>query len=224
MKAVSVITQISILLADDHVMLRSGLRTLFNQEPDMKVVGEADDGRAAAALAQQLHPDVVIMDITMPDLNGIESTRLILKDAPATKVIALSAHSDRRYVSEALKIGAVGYLPKSAPYDELTTAIHTVMEGRIYLSPRIANLVIEDYVRGGTREAPTAFTSLSHREREVLQLVAEGLATKEVAARLNVSIKTVETHRSRLMTKINVRGVAELTKYAIREGLTSLEV
>jgi len=213
---------ISILLADDHGILRSGLKNLFDQQKDMRIVGEADDGRKAVELAKQFAPSVVVMDITMPELNGVEATRQIMSERPDAKVIALSAHSDRRYVVEALKAGAVGYLPKAAPFEELATAIRAVVAGKIYLSPRVANVVIEDYVRGGSPEQSSAFTTLSPREREVLQLIAEGLATKEVARHLHVSVKTIETHRARTMEKLKLDSVAELTKYAIREGITSL--
>ena len=216
-------TQISILLADDHRIVRCGLRNLFEQQKDMKIVGEAENGRAAVAMNKEFSPNVVLMDITMPDLNGVEATRQIMADSPTTKVIALSAHSDCRYVSEALKAGAVGYLPKESPFEELAAAVRTVAAGKVYLSPRVANAVIEDYVRGGSPQKSSAFTALSAREREVLQLISEGLATKEVARHLHVSVKTIETHRSRIMDKLNLSSVAELTKYAIREGLTSVE-
>jgi DNA-binding NarL/FixJ family response regulator len=215
--------QISIVLADDHRILRSGLRNLFDQQKDMKIVGEADDGRKAVEMVRELSPNVVVMDITMPELNGVEATRQISNDSPGSRVIALSAHSDHRFVSEALKAGAAGYLPKAAPFEELASAVRAVAAGKVYLSPRVANAVIEDYVRGGSPDKSTAFTSLSPREREVLQLIAEGLATKEVARRLHVSVKTIETHRARIMEKLNLDSVAELTKYAIREGLTSLD-
>jgi two-component system, NarL family, response regulator NreC len=215
-------TQISILLADDHTVLRSGLRNLFDQQKDMRIVGEADDGRKAVEMAKETSPNVVVMDISMPELNGVEATRQIVSEVPGAKVIALSAHTDRRFVVEALKAGAVGYLPKVAPFEELTTAIRTVASGKIYLSPRVANVVIEDYVRGGSPEQSSAFSTLSPREREVLQLIAEGFATKEVARHLHVSVKTVETHRARTMEKLKLDSVAELTKYAIREGITSL--
>jgi DNA-binding NarL/FixJ family response regulator len=219
------LSQISILLVDDHQIVRSGLRSLFDDQKDMKVIAEAENGRAAVQMARDLSPDVVVMDITMPDLNGIEATRQILKEAPGAKVIALSEHTDRRYVSEALKAGAVGYLPKAVPFEELVEAVRIVAAGKVYLSPKVANVVVEAYVRGGggPNEDSSAFSILSAREREVLQLIAEGLATKEVAAHLHVSIKTVETHRAKTMEKLNLHSLAELTKYAIREGLTSLE-
>jgi len=223
------LSQISILLVDDHEIVRSGLRSLLNEQKDMKVVAQADNGRAAVQMVKDLSPNVVIMDITMPDLNGVEATRQIMHESPASKVITLSAHSDRRFVSESLKAGAVGYLPKSAPFEELTEAVRTVAAGKVYLSPRVAGVVIEDYVRGSNGgaieggDSSSAFAILSSREREVLQLMAEGLATKEVARHLHVSIKTVETHRAKTMAKLNLHSLAELTKYAIREGLTALE-
>jgi DNA-binding NarL/FixJ family response regulator len=214
---------ISILLADDHQIVRSGLKNLFDQQKDMKVIGEAENGRVAVQMARELIPNVVVMDITMPDLNGVEATRQIMSDSPGAKVIALTAHSDRRFVSEALKAGVVGYLPKAAAFEELVTAVRTVANGKVYLSPGVANVVLEDYVRGDPAKDPSAFAVLSTREREVLQLMAEGQATKEVARSLHVSVKTVETHRAKMMEKLNLHSVAELTKYAIREGLTSLE-
>jgi DNA-binding NarL/FixJ family response regulator len=218
------LSEISILLADDHQIVRSGLRSLFNGEHDMKVVAEAENGRAAVQLVKELSPTVVVMDLTMPDLNGVEATRQILKESPDAKIIALSEHSDHRFVSEALKAGAVGYLPKAVPFEELVQAVRLVAAGKVYLSPRVANLVVEDYVRGGGgHESSSAFTVLTAREREVLQLMSEGQATKEVASSLHVSIKTVETHRAKLMEKLNLYSLAELTKYAIREGLTTLE-
>jgi len=217
---------ISILLADDHQIVRSGLRNLFEDEKDMKVISEADNGRTAVQLARELMPNVVVIDITMPDLNGIEATRQIVHDTPGAKVIVLSEHSDRRFVSEALKAGAVGYLPKSSPFQELIDAVRTVASGKVYLSPRVAGVVIEDYIRGNSSAAgenSSAFSILSPREREVLQLMAEGLATKEVARHLVVSVKTVETHRAKIFSKLNIHSLAGLTKYAILEGITGLE-
>jgi len=211
-----------ILLADDHKIVRDGLRNLLEKDPDIVVVGEAEDGREALQLARKLSPDVVIMDIAMPDLNGIEATRQILSEVRNVKVVALSMHSDKRYVSEMLKAGAAGYLLKDCAFEELITAIRTIVKGKIYLSPGIAGVVIDDYIRKGSNTDSSVFTILSDREREVLQLMAEGRATKDVATHLNVSIKTVETHRTHIMTKLDIHSIAELTKYAIREGLTSL--
>jgi DNA-binding NarL/FixJ family response regulator len=211
-----------VLLADDHKIVRDGLRNLLEKHADIMVAGEAEDGREALQLARKLSPDVIIMDIAMPDLNGIEATRQIVAEFPGIKVVALSMHSDKRFVSEMLKAGASAYLLKDCAFEELITAIRTIMKGKIYLSPGIAGVVIEDYIRKDSKAESTVFSLLSDREREVLQLMAEGKTTKEVAAHLNLSIKTVETHRTNIMTKLNIHSIAELTKYAIREGLTSL--
>lgn len=213
---------IRVLLADDHKIVRDGLRTLLEKHPEIKVVAEAEDGRSAVQLAKKLLPQIVIIDIAMPDLNGIEATRQIIDDHPDVKVIALSMHSDRRFVSEMLNAGAQAYLLKDCAFEELVTAIRTVVSNKIYLSPGIAGIVIENFVRHASKTESSVFSVLSDREREVLQLMAEGNTTKEIAAYLNVSIKTVETHRVNIMTKLDIHSVAELTKYAIREGLTSL--
>ncbi len=230
-----------VLLADDHRIVREGLKSLLASQPDLEVVAEASDGRQAVEMARKLSPDVVVMDVAMPQLNGIEATRQISAEEPGMKVVALSMHSDRRYVSEALKAGASGYVLKDGAFDELISAIRAVVADRVYLSPRVAGVVVDDYVRrlpargghGKPYAAPAdgagaaarrgAFDTLTPREREVLQLMAEGYATKEVAHRLGVSVKTVETHRRQIMEKLDMHSVAELTKYAIREGLTTLE-
>jgi DNA-binding NarL/FixJ family response regulator len=214
-----------ILLADDHQIVREGLRSLLNQHEDMEVVAEARNGRDAVQLAQELQPDVVVMDVGMPGLNGIEATRQITAREPEAKVVALSMHSDRRFMGEMLKAGAKGYLLKDGAFEELATAIRSVVADKVYLSPRIADVVVDDYVRRtpGQGGDTSAFAKLTPREREVLQLMAEGRATKEIALDLKVSIKTVETHRRQIMEKLNIHSVAELTKYAIREGLTSLD-
>lgn len=212
-----------ILLADDHGILREGLRALLQKQPDFEVVAEADDGRAAVKLAKELQPDVVIIDIAMPNLNGIEATRKILADLPETKVLALSMHSDKRFVTGILREGASGYLLKDSAFEELSLAIQTVCGGRKYLSPGIAGIVVEDVIQQAPQSGAPRPTLLTHREREVLQLLAEGKATKEIAPQLNVSVKTIETHRKNIMDKLKIRNIAELTKYAIREGLTSLD-
>jgi DNA-binding NarL/FixJ family response regulator len=213
---------IKVLVADDHKIVRDGLRTLLGKHPDIEVIAEAEDGRTTVQLAGKLWPEVVIMDIAMPGLNGIEATRQIITERPDIKVVALSMHSDRRFVSEMLKAGASAYLLKDCAFEELVTAIRTVVAGKIYLSPGIAGIVIENYIRNTPKPESSVFSLLSDREREVLQLLAEGRTTKEIASRLNVSNKTIETHRMNIMTKLNIHSVAELTKYAIREGLTSL--
>jgi len=214
---------ISILLADDHKIIRDGLRALIEKQPDMEVVADADNGRAAVELATKLRPRVVVMDVSMPDLNGIEATRQILSALPETKIIALSMHSDRRFVTEMLKANACGYLLKDCAFEELIRAIETVVSNHTYLSPGIADLVVEDFVHKPTGERASVFSVLTNREREVLQLLAEGKTTKQIAADCHVSVKTIETHRQHIMEKLNIHSVAELTKYAIREGLTSLD-
>ena len=213
---------LGILLVDDHKIVREGLRTLLERQPGLKVVAEAADGDTAVRLARQHRPDLIIMDITLPGLNGIEATRKILAANPRTKVIALSMHSDRRFVLEILKSGAKAYLLKDSAFDELATAIGAVRDGRTYLSSHIADLVVQDAVCRPAGRRRSAFSVLTSREREVLQLLAEGRATKEIAAQLDVSIKTIETHRKQIMDKLDVHSIAELTKYAIREGLTAL--
>ncbi len=212
---------IKIILADDHKIVRQGLRTMLEKESDIEVMGEADDGRMAVRLARELSPQVVIMDVGMPDLNGIEATRQVLAECPGIKVIALSMHSDRRFVMNMLKAGASGYLLKDSAFEELATAIRMVLTNKIYLSTEIANVVIKDYLQGGGDES--VFSVLSPREREVLQLMAEGKSSRQIADHLNISIKTVETHRMQIMHKLQIFSVAELTKYAIREGLSSLD-
>jgi DNA-binding NarL/FixJ family response regulator len=215
--------KVRVLLADDHRLMRAGLRGLLVAEADFDVVGEADDGRQAVVLARDLSPDVVVMDVGMPDLNGIEATRQILAERPATRVVALSMHTDRRFVGEMMRAGAVAYLAKDCAYEELATAIRAVTAGEVYLGRTVSTDVIRDWIRGLPQGQATPGGRLTTREREILQMVAEGKSTKEVAFQLGVSVKTVETHRQQVMEKLGLRSVAELTKYAIREGLTSLE-
>lgn len=214
--------KIKVLLADDHVMMRGGLHMLLEQNAEIVVVGEAEDGREAVLLAKKLSPDVVVMDIAMPDMNGIEATRQIIAEHPGVKIIALSMHSDRHFVSEMLKAGAMAYLLKQCAVDELITAIKTVLKNQTYISPCISGVVVDQFVRTASKSEPSVFSRLTDREREVLQLMAEGKSSKEIANQLNLSIKTIETHRMKIMEKLNIHTVAELTKYAIREGLTSL--
>lgn len=214
---------IKILLADDHKIIRDGLRSLINAQNGMEVAAEAENGRTAVKLARKLQPDVIIMDISMPDLNGIEATRQIVEETPGAKIIALSMHVDRRYVVGMFEAGVSGYLLKDCAFEELSTAIHTVMKNQIYLSPKITGTVIKDYVYHLSSDNISLSAKLSPREREVLQLIAEGINTKTIASRLNLSIKTVETHRRNIMEKLDVHSVAELTKFAIREGLTTVE-
>jgi len=214
---------IDIVLADDHKIVRDGLRALIEQQPDMKVVAEAEEGWTTLEKARKFSPDVVIMDIGMPDLNGIDATRQILSEMPDVKVIALSMHSDRGFVADMLRAGALGYLLKDCAFEELTCAIHTVIESRIYLSPEITDVVVEDYVYHLSKADLSGSSVLTPREREVLQLMSEGKTTSQIASRLNVSTKTIDTHRQQIMERLNLHSIAELTKYAIRAGLTFLE-
>jgi len=214
---------IRILIADDHKIFREGLRTLLQNRGDIEVIGEADNGRTVVGLAAELRPDVIIMDVAMPDLNGIEATRQIVGGRVATKVLALSMHSDSRFVTRMLQAGAQGYLLKDCAFEELASAIDTIVGDGVYLSPGVTGVVVRDYVQH-LAEGDAGIAALSPREREVLQLVAEGLTTKDIAAKLHISVKTVETHRKQIMDKLEIRSVAELTKYAVREGLTSLDV
>ncbi len=215
---------VRLLLADDHAMMREGLKSLISKEPDFMVVGEADNGKETVELVQKCGAHVVVMDVSMPDLNGIEATRKILKINPNTKVVALSGHANRELVREMLKAGASAYILKSKAYEELVRAIREVMKGKKYLSSDIARGVVDEYVEiSSARSANPAFVVLTDREREALQLVSEGKSTKDVADQLNISVKTVETHRRNIMEKLNLHSMAELTKYAIREGITSID-
>jgi DNA-binding NarL/FixJ family response regulator len=214
---------IRVLLADDHHIIRQGLKSLLEEKAGMEVVAEADDGRAAVELAASLKPDIIVMDVGMPNLNGAEATRRILADDPEAKVVALSMHTDRRFVGNMLEAGAQGYLVKDCAFEELAEAIKTVLSGRTYLSPKIAAVVVDAYVRKPGPAEGVAGEELTEREREVLQLIAEGRSTKETALALHVSVKTIETHRRNIMQKLKVHSIAELTKYAVRSGLTTLE-
>jgi two-component system response regulator NreC len=212
----------TILIADDHRLLREGLRALLERD-GFQVVAEADNGRSAVRLAKQLQPDIVITDIAMPDLNGIEATRQVRAEAPRSKVLALSMHTESGFVLGILEAGASGYLLKDAAFEELSVAIKAVLKGQIYLSPAITGVVVGQSLGRLGSKARSQRAKLSKREQEVLQLIAEGKSTKEIAATLNVSVKTVETHRKQIMDNLDIHSVAGLTKYAVREGLTSLQ-
>ncbi|MCB1151962.1 response regulator transcription factor [bacterium] len=218
---------IRMLLADDHRLFRDGLRPLFDACADVEVVGEAENGLDALELCRELVPDVAVLDISMPGLNGIEVCRHLATERPDVRVIMVSMHGDRRFVQEALRAGARGYVLKDAGFDELRAGVAAVAAGRLHLSAAVGDQVLRDYLDGGGAEtdpeAGGAFGVLSAREREVLQLVAEGLNTKEIADRLAVSVKTVESHRRAVQEKLGLRSVAELTRYAIREGLSPLD-
>jgi DNA-binding NarL/FixJ family response regulator len=211
-----------ILLADDHQLLRAGLRSLLSREFDFEIVGEASDGREAVELTARLTPDLVIMDIGMPNLNGIEATRQIHALSPKSKVLALSMHATTPFVSRMLEAGAAGYLLKDSAYEELIQAVRAVLAGHVYLSAGITGVVVDDYVRRVAVQAEVQPAQLTPREREVAQMLAEGRSTKRIAAQLHVSVKTVETHRQHILQKLKIDSIAELTKYAIREGLTDL--
>jgi len=215
---------INILLADDHTIVRHGLNRSIQQQEDMEVVGQATNGLSAIQLTRELKPDVVLMDISMPDINGMDATREIIRDFPDTKVIALSMHSAKKFVREMFKAGASGYLLKDCEFDELAEAIRIVMSGKSYLSPEITDVLLDNYVRNADAEVSTVFSELTKRERQVLQLMTEGLTTKQIGLKLHISPKTVEAHRLRVMNKLEIDSIAQLTKYAIQEGLTSLEL
>jgi DNA-binding NarL/FixJ family response regulator len=210
---------IRIILADDHAIVRQGLIRSFQQEKDIEVLAQAQNGRSTVQLAKELSPTVVVMDISMPDLNGIEATRQITRESPQVKVIALSMHSSRKYVTEMFKAGASGYLLKNCDFEELADAVRIVAGGKTYISPSISDVVVQDYVNGSMEE-DSAFSVLTRREREVVQLLAEGKTTKQAALCLYISPKTVEVHRLNIMNKLNMDSIAKLTKYAIQEGLT----
>lgn len=214
---------IRILLADDHDLVRKGFRSLLESQPDMQVVAEVGEGRAALLAARDLDPDIVIMDVAMPGLNGVEATRQLLQETPRTKVLALSMHSAGRIVAQMLQAGAQGYLLKSCALEELVRAVRTVAEGKTYLCPEVAGKVVQGYLQRPAAEEQAGCACLTDREREVLQLVAEGKATKVIANLLELTVKTVEGHRHNIMHKLGIHSVAELTKFAIREGLTPLD-
>ena len=214
--------KIRILLADDHQLMRGGLRLMIAQQPDLIVAGEASDGREAVALAKSLKPDEVVMDVGMPNLNGIEAAQQIVRSQPEIAVIMLSMHSDESYVLRALKAGARGYLLKDSAESDLIKAVHAVAGGKSFFSPAVSKVLLDDYVRKLKRTgAEDAYDLLTPREREIFQLIAEGKSNKDVANLLNVSVYTVETHRSNIMQKLNLRGIPELILYAVRKGVIS---
>lgn len=217
-------SKIRVLLTDDHTIVRKGLLSLLLDQEDIEVVGEAEDGRDALKQTEQLQPDVVVMDITMPLLNGLEATRQIKRYWPHIKVVILTVHTNEEYIFQILEAGASGYVVKDAAPGELLLAIHAASEGETFLSPSISQTVIQEYIahaQPALREG--GLNALTEREREILQLLAEGHATRDIAEMLVISVKTVETHRSNLMRKLDVDNLADLTKYAVRKGVTSLE-
>jgi DNA-binding NarL/FixJ family response regulator len=214
--------KIRVLLADDHQLMRSGVRLMLEREPEVSVVGEANDGREAVALVKSLKPDVVVMDIGMPNLNGIEAARQMTEESPGLAIVMLSMHSDESYVLRALKAGARGYLLKDSAEADLMKAVHVVAGGKSFFSPAVSKILLDDYVRKLKRSGTDdPYDLLTPREREVLQLIAEGKSNKDVANLLNLSVYTVESHRANLMEKLNLRGMAELILYAVRKGIIS---
>ena len=213
---------IRILLADDHGIIRQGLRSLLEKQPDMEVVGEAEDGQKALELIRQLVPDVVIMDVTMPNLNGIGATKQITREFPKVKVLALSIHSNKRFVADMLRAGAAGYILKECLLEEFIEAIRTITAGKIYFSSKITDVVVDDYM-DHLSESTKPTKPLTDKEQQILQCIANGIPIKDIATQMNLSIKTIEFNRRQIMKKLKIYSIAALTKYAIREGLTSLE-
>jgi DNA-binding NarL/FixJ family response regulator len=214
---------LTLILADDHALVRAGIRTLLEKLPGIKIVAEAGDGRETIALVQQHAPDVVVMDISMPGLNGFDATARITREHPATKVLILSMHTGEDYVLQALSAGATGYLLKDAATDELGLALNAVRQGETYLSPTISKEVLARYEQLAQDPRAEATKALTPRMREILQLIAEGRSTKEIAFLLNLSVKTIETHRMHLMARLGIHEVAGLVRYALRHGLISVE-
>lgn len=211
----------NIIIADDHSLFRQGLKAILKKSLDVEIVFEATDGSEALEGCKKYNPDLVIMDVTMPIMNGIEATRKITKEFDNIKVLALSAHVDKQFISEILSAGATGYLHKNCDQNEFLEAIKQISAGNMYVCPELTGIIVQDYLENlGNSKNPQLLTS---REYEVLQLLAEGFTTKEIAGNIHLSVKTIETHRMHIMDKLNVKSIAELTKYAIREGITSLE-
>jgi DNA-binding NarL/FixJ family response regulator len=210
-----------ILIVDDHKIVREGLRALIEETEGFEVIGEARNGREAIRIAKQLQPDIVIMDVAMAEMNGIEATRQLVAQQSQAKVLALSMHSDSRYVRQMLEAGAMGYLLKDNAFEEIVIALQSLMAGRLYVSPQASGHILLNLAHGQIE--PESASPLTAREKETLQLIAEGHSTAEIAERLFISVKTVETHRKKIMDKLDLRSIAELTKYAIREGITTLD-
>jgi two-component system response regulator NreC len=214
--------KLRILLADDHIVMRTGLRALLERQPNLEVVGETENGRETVALAASLRPDVVVMDVGMPVLNGIEATQTIVTQCPTIAVVILSMHADESYVMRALKAGARGYLLKDSAAEDLIAAIQAISQGKSFFSPKVSRIIAEDYVRVLKQKgAVDTYDLLTSREREILQLLVEGRANKEVATALNISPYTVETHRGHILQKLNLHNSAELVLYAVRKGIIS---
>ena len=218
-------SEITLILADDHAVVRSGLRMLLDAQSDMRIIGEAENGRIAVELARTLKPDVVLMDILMPEMNGIEATRLILELEGDTAVLALTMYEDEQYFYEMLKAGAAGYVPKRAAPDVLITAIRTVNLGAVFIYPSMATRLVQDYFgKEGTESTSPAKANLTPREQEVLVLIADGLTNADIGKKLGISVKTVDRHRENIMTKLKLHSRIDLVKYAIREGFIDLDL
>ncbi len=214
---------IKVLLADDHKLIRQGLCAMLEKEKDIVVAAQAENGRQAVQLTKELNPDVVILDINMPDLNGIDAAKMISNYNSDIRIIALSIHTTRRFVTGMLKAGAVSYLVKHCAYEELASAIRSAMDNKSYLSPQIHNVFVSGYATNLSKEEESVLSILSQREREVVQLIAEGVKSEEIATRLFVSVKTVSSHRRQIMKKLNIKSVADLTRLSISEGLISAD-
>jgi DNA-binding NarL/FixJ family response regulator len=218
------VNQITVLLAEDHTIVREGLVSMLEDEPDIQVVGQAGDGQTAVTLAEQLQPNIVVMDITMPILNGLEATRQIKRYCLQTQVVILTVHTTEEYIYQILQAGASGYVVKQAALGELVMAIRAAHSGQTFLSPTVSSFVVQEYIdHASSNRLETEYDLLTEREREVLQLVAEGYSTREIAERLFITVKTVESHRANLMNKLDIHNIAGLTKYAIGKGLVSLQ-
>ncbi len=218
--------EIRLLICDDHTIVREGLKRLLDEEEGVEVIGEAMDGRDAVAKALDLMPDIVLMDLSMPGLHGLEATRQVVKRLPKAKVLILSMHKNEAYVLQALQAGASGYILKDSASEEVVTAIRAASRGDSYLSPAISRVVIEDYLRLSSPDsggAKSLYDTLTTREKEIFQLLAEGLKNQEIADRLHVSVKTVETHRAHIMEKLNLKNIAELVKYSIEIGIVQID-
>ncbi|MBW8331749.1 MAG: response regulator transcription factor [Prolixibacteraceae bacterium] len=212
---------IRILITDDHQLFREGIANLLSASPQIEIVGQAENGQQAIEKAKQLKPDIVIMDLSLPVINGVDATRILRKEVPATKVLVLSMHADKNYIKEALEAGAFGYLFKDCTYDQLIEAINTVYQGKKYLSNKITEVLIHDYLNRD-EEIQDKSPELSERESEILRLIAEGKSTREIADLLFISVKTVGTHKQHVLEKLNLQSTAGLIKYAIRKGIVSI--
>jgi two-component system response regulator NreC len=211
-------TKLRIVLADDHAVIREGLKSLVNAQPDMEIVGEAENGRVAWQLAKALEPDVAVMDVSMPELNGVKATEILTQECPKIKVLALTVHEDQGYLRQILKAGAAGYVLKKAMAEELIQAIRTVAAGNTYIDPVLANNVVRGYLRDESVKDRLLRSDLSARETEVLRLIAWGYSNKEISAQLNIGTKTVETYKARLMDKLELRSRVEIVLYALHQG------